>query len=313
MSMQMSEADSVVKVAEWQQTYYAHDSGIQSGATTLRDDESSTEYSLNKKYAASASTAAAGVSAGSGGNGGNSDAAEGGADSPTAAMFPETLVEGEAAMPVQSDPAQQSNVQRLAEPSQLLKMAIVHLINYQDDAELATRAVPELTKLLSDDDPVVVNKAAMIVNQLTRKEASRRVLVQSPGVIAAVVRVMTAAGDMETARCAASVLHSLSHQREGLVAIFKSGGIPALVHMLSSPVESVLFYAITTLHNLLLHQEGAKMAVRLADGLQRISNPKFLAITTDCLQLLSYGNQESKVGLSGITFTFTVALGESVG
>ncbi len=74
-----------------------------------------------------------------------------------------------------------------------------------------------------------------------------------------------------------------------------------LSHACSSPVESVLFYAITTLHNLLLHQEGAKMAVRLADGLQRMvpllkkSNPKFLAITTDCLQLLSYGNQESKV------------------
>lgn len=69
-------------------------------------------------------------------------------------MFPETLVEGEAAMPVQSDPSQQSNVQRLAEPSKLLKTAIVHLINYQDDAELATRAVPELTKLLGDEDPV---------------------------------------------------------------------------------------------------------------------------------------------------------------
>lgn len=71
-----------------------------------------------------------------------------------AAMFPETLVEGEAAMPVQPDSTQQSNVQRLAEPSHLLKTAIVHLINYQDDAELATRAVPELTKLLADDDPV---------------------------------------------------------------------------------------------------------------------------------------------------------------
>ena len=71
-------------------------------------------------------------------------------------------------------------------------------------------------------------------------------------------------------------------------------------------MESVLFYAITTLHNLLLHQEGAKMAVRLADGLQRMvpllkkSNPKFLAITTDCLQLLSYGNQESKVREGGV-------------
>jgi len=69
----------------------------------------------------------------------------------------------------------------------------------------------------------------------------------------------------------------------------------------SSPVESVLFYAITTLHNLLLHQDGSKMAVRLAGGLQKMvallqrNNVKFLAITTDCLQILAYGNQESKV------------------
>lgn len=73
------------------------------------------------------------------------------------------------------------------------------------------------------------------------------------------------------------------------------------VFSLSSPVDSVLFYAITTLHNLLLHQEGAKMAVRLAGGLQKMvallsnTNVKFLAITTDCLQILAYGNQESKV------------------
>lgn len=313
--MQMSEADSVVKVAEWQQTYYATDSGIQSGATTVQDDESSTEYSGNKKYTNSTTTGTGSVPV-KATVGGGGDSAFSGVDSPTdleaqysltraqrvrAAMFPETLVEGEAAMPVQSDPSQQSNVQRLAEPSQLLKTALVHLINYQDDAELATRAVPELTKLLGDEDPVVVNKAAMIVNQLTRKEASLRVLVQSPAMVASVVCAMTTATDMETARCTASVLHSLSHQREGLLAIFKAGGIPALVRMLSSPVESVLFYGITTLHNLLLHQEGAKMAVRLADGLQRIvpllkkSNPKFLAITTDCLQLLSYGNQESKL------------------
>lgn len=71
--------------------------------------------------------------------------------------------------------------------------------------------------------------------------------------------------------------------------------------LFSSPVDSVLFYAITTLHNLLLHQEGAKMAVRLAGGLQKMvallsnTNVKFLAITTDCLQILAYGNQESKV------------------
>ena len=66
----------------------------------------------------------------------------------------------------------------------------------------------------------------------------------------------------------------------------------------------MVFYAITTLHNLLLHQEGAKEAVRLAGGLQKMvallqrDNVKFLAIDTDCLQILAYGNQESKVCLS---------------
>ena len=71
-----------------------------------------------------------------------------------------------------------------------------------------------------------------------------------------------------------------------------------------SPLESVMFYAITTLHNLLLHQEGSKIAVRMAGGLQKMvallqrnNNVKFLAITTDCLQILAYGNQESKVRL----------------
>ena len=88
--------------------------------------------------------------------------------------------------------------------------------------------------------------------------------------------------------------------RKTLVLLFNS---PILINRFcySSPIESVLFYAVTTLHNLLLHQEGSKMAVRLAGGLQKMvallqrNNVKFLAITTDCLQILAYGNQESKV------------------
>uniref|UniRef100_A0A3Q3M4S0 Junction plakoglobin a n=1 Tax=Mastacembelus armatus TaxID=205130 RepID=A0A3Q3M4S0_9TELE len=298
MCLVVGERDSgMVKVAEWQQTMYGLDSGIQSGANTVRDDD---DFVTSKHY-----TMTTTVMREEPGRMTSKDVETQytmtRAQRVRAAMFPETLEEGTAILSTQTDPSQMTNVQRLAEPSQMLKAAIIHLINYQDDAELATRAVPELTKLLNDEDQVVVNKAAQIVNQLTRKEASRRALMQSPQMVSAVVRAMQNTSDMETARATASILHNLSHQREGLLSIFKSGGIPALVRMLSSPMESVLFYAITTLHNLLLHQEGAKMAVRLADGLQRMvpllkkSNPKFLAITTDCLQLLSYGNQESKL------------------
>lgn len=217
------------------------------------------------------------------------------------AMFPETLEEGIEIPSTQFDTSRPTAVQKLSEPSQMLKHAVVNIINYQDDADLATRAIPELIKLLNDEDQVVVSQAAMMVHQLSKKEASRHALMNSPQMVAALVRAMSTSNDLETTRCAASTLHNLSHHRQGLLAIFKSGGIPALVKLLSSAVESVVFYAITTLHNLLLHQEGSKMAVRLAGGLQKMvvllqrSNVKFLAIVTDCLQILAYGNQESKL------------------
>lgn len=48
-----------------------------------------------------------------------------------AAMFPETLEEGMEIPSTQFDPQQPTAVQRLAEPSQMLKHAVVNLINYQ--------------------------------------------------------------------------------------------------------------------------------------------------------------------------------------
>ncbi|CAH0386739.1 unnamed protein product [Bemisia tabaci] len=218
-----------------------------------------------------------------------------------AAMFPETLEEGIEIPSTQLDQTQPTAVQRLAEPSQMLKHAVVNLINYQDDADLATRAIPELIKLLNDEHQVVVSQAAIVVHQLSKKEASRHAIMNSPQMVAALVRAISNSNDFETTKVAVGALHNLSHHRQGLLSIFKSGGIPALVKLLSSPVERVLFYAITTLHNLLLHQEGSKMGVRLAGGLQKMvallrrSNVKFLAIVTDCLQILAYGNQESKL------------------
>lgn len=79
---------------------------------------------------------------------------------------------------------------------------------------------------------VVVNKAAVMVHQLSKKEASRHAIMRSPQMVSAIVRTMQNTNDVETARCTAGTLHNLSHHREGLLAIFKSGGIPALVKML---------------------------------------------------------------------------------
>ena len=73
-----------------------------------------------------------------------------------AATLPETLEEGLGIPSTQVYQAQPSAVQQMSEPSQMLKHAVVNLINYQDDADLATRAIPELFKLLNDKDQVAL-------------------------------------------------------------------------------------------------------------------------------------------------------------
>ncbi|KAJ8945183.1 hypothetical protein NQ314_009296, partial [Rhamnusium bicolor] len=282
----------------WQQNSYMGDSGIHSGAATQvpsltgKEDEEMDLFDLDQGYQGFTQDQVDEM---------NNQLNQTRSQRVRAAMFPETLEEGIEIPSTQFDPSHQTAVQRLAEPSQMLKHAVVNLINYQDDADLATRAIPELIKLLNDEDQVVVSQAAMMVHQLSKKEASRHAIMNSPQMVAALVRAISNSNDLETTKGAVGTLHKLSHHRQGLLAIFKSGGIPALVKLLSSPVESVLFYAITTLHNLLLHQDGSKMAVRLAGGLQKMvallqrNNVKFLAIVTDCLQILAYGNQESKL------------------
>lgn len=217
-----------------------------------------------------------------------------------AAMYPETL-ESVGDIPSTHFTGQPTAVQRLAEPSQMLRHAVVNLINYQDDAELAKKALPELIELLNDEDHVVVSQAAMVVHQLSKLEASRRALSNSTPLVKALLQTLEHSSDLETTKFASEVLNSLSQDQQGLLAIFKTGGIRALINALSSPIDAVVFNAFKTIHNLLLHQEGAKMNVRLNGGLQKMvsllqrDNLKFLAIVADCLHILAYGNQEGKL------------------
>lgn len=115
----------------------------------------------------------------------------------------------------------------------------------KDDADLATRAIPELIKLLNDEDQVVVSQAAMMVHRLSKKEASRHAIMNSQQMVAALVRALSNSNDLETTRVTVGALHNLSHHRQGLLAIFKSGGIPALVKLLRwvrLPVSELAFF-----------------------------------------------------------------------
>lgn len=62
--------------------------------------------------------------------------------------------------------------------------------------------------------------------------------------------------------------------------IYNCGGIPYLVRLLTSQVDAVLFYAITTLHNMLLHYDPTKMDVRLAG---RQEHHQYVEILNACV------------------------------
>jgi hypothetical protein len=242
-----------------------------------------------------------------------------------AAIFPETLEDrgsdGLSSIPIPSTQfvnGQPTAVQKLSEPSQLLKNAVIDIINYKEDAEITEKALPELIRLLNDDDPVVAGQAALILHTLSKKEASRLALCTPQMIQALIQSLSNPRATDETRRGVAGVLHSLSQQKQGLLIIFKGGGIPLLVRLLeydfvsffneyfydfisSSSNESIVNYALSTLHNLLLHLEHAKLEILRCGGCQKMvgllnnTNPKFLAILTDCLHMLAFNNEEVKV------------------
>ena len=67
-------------------------------------------------------------------------------------------------------------------------------------------------------------QAAMMVHQLSKKEASRHAIMNSPQMVAALVKALSNSSDLESTKGAIGTLHNLSHHRQGLLAIFKVNG-----------------------------------------------------------------------------------------
>jgi len=181
--------------------------------------------------------------------------------------------------------------------------AVANWINYQDNSEMALKAIPDLLKLLIDEDLVVVQQAAILLNQMSRIEGPRIGLIQTTNAVQCLVDCLNTTADLETARSLVGTLYGVSTQKPaGTQAIINSKALQPLVKMLSAPMETIVSYAITTLHNVLLDcGDKVKMLMRKMGAIHQMipllnmnQNVKFLSIVVDCLQLLAFGNQESK-------------------
>lgn len=117
-----------------------------------------------------------------------------------AAMFPESLEDygygnlnqpnGGGSSNPPPLPGRPTAVQRLVQPTHQLKNAIMNLINYQEDADVTIKAIPELLKLLNDDDKAVVCKTLKLIDQLSRKDASKLALTSSQALITSLINLI---------------------------------------------------------------------------------------------------------------------------
>ena len=83
----------------------------------------------------------------------------------------------------------------------------------QDSTEQTARVLPQLTKLLSDTDVTVVGQAALLMHQLSKKEASRHAIIGSQDVVTSIVQVMGRSNDPDVQRNVAGALHHISGDR----------------------------------------------------------------------------------------------------
>lgn len=110
---------------------------------------------------------------------------------------------------------------------------VVNWFNCQDDVEKAMKAIPDLLKLLNDEDLVVVQQAAIFFNTMSRNDGPRSALIQTNNAVQCLVDCLNTTADLETARSLVGTLYGISSQKPlGAQAIVESKALQPLVKML---------------------------------------------------------------------------------
>jgi hypothetical protein len=107
-------------------------------------------------------------------------------------------------------------------------------INYQDNSEMAIKAIPDLLKLLVDEDLVIVQQAAILLNQISCMEVPRLGLIQSGNAVQCLVDCLNKTLDLDTARSLVGSLYGISTQKtHGVQALVNSKALSPLINIIS--------------------------------------------------------------------------------
>ena len=119
--------------------------------------------------------------------------------------------------------------------------AVANWMNNQDSSETALKAIPELLKLITDEDLIVVQQAAILFNQMSRNEGPRMALIHTHNAVQCLVDCLNTTADIETARSLVGTLYSVSTQ--------KPAGVQVKYRSYSKRISGVvlLFYCLWAL------------------------------------------------------------------
>lgn len=198
-------------------------------------------------------------------------------------------------------------MEKLSQPALELKSAIIELLEFAQDVDLASKFVPEIIKLLQDTDLEVVRNAAELTQDCTFDEAPARVIIDNPQMVATLEKVLDNLGgskiEGQIKEAGTGALLNLTKYEKGRHVLFETGGISYLVKLLGSENPKVVSYALQSLYNLLQYQEGTKTAIISAGGIQKMvpllqmKDIRFLTMLMDCLQRLCFKDTESKLAV----------------
>ena len=220
--------------------------------------------------------------------------------------------------------AKNTNVDKLTPAVQNLVDGVMHLLHYKDDALVTEAVLPQLISMLLSSDVDNVAHAASTIYTLARKEAPRHAVVQNLELCPALAHVLldqSCKSSNETKRQIMATITAISDDPKGRHALFRGQTISALVRMLSDPLEPIVKYALSTLHNLLTYMKpDVAGPIRLAGGVTRMANlmsptekrnwsNRFYAILCSSLEILCIGDIGSK-GLVADSNCFGALMGQ---
>ncbi|RNA25487.1 junction plakoglobin-like [Brachionus plicatilis] len=168
---------------------------------------------------------------------------------------------------------------------------------------LLQTAIPDLLKLLLDEDLVIVQQASILLAEMSHVPELCDNLIQTENSCTSIINCLNSTADYYTVRNLLLTMFEISKNFEsGVPKMVKCGALDSLIKILNAPLQNLVSISLSTIHNCLLSQdEKAKETIRQKSTLNSLlnifnksQNPSFLTITVDCLFILIRKHQPSK-------------------